>query len=119
MCQVFCVNGRFFPCAAGILGGGKVGILILDFHFPMAHSSSSFLVFSSKIVNRFARICTGTPGNRAQRGARPKSWLSGTFFGLLLSFRLIPVRLAERGLPAESRNAVRPPSSSAPASSTF
>jgi hypothetical protein len=30
----------FFPCAAGILGGGKVGILILDFHFSMAHSSS-------------------------------------------------------------------------------
>jgi hypothetical protein len=35
----------FFPCAAGILGGGKVGILILDFHFSMAHSSSSFFGF--------------------------------------------------------------------------
>ena len=62
----------FFPCAAGILGGGKVGILILDFHFSMAHSSSSFLVFSSKIINRFLRICTGTSGNRAQLGARPE-----------------------------------------------
>jgi hypothetical protein len=30
MCQAFCVNGRFFPCAAGILGGGKVGILLLE-----------------------------------------------------------------------------------------
>src|SRR5436190_2907980 len=29
MCQAFCVNGRSFPCAAGILGGGKVGILFL------------------------------------------------------------------------------------------
>ena len=32
----------FFPCAAGILGGGKVGILRLDFHFSTAHSFSSF-----------------------------------------------------------------------------
>jgi hypothetical protein len=38
--QAFCVNGRFFPSAAGILGGGKVGILLLDFHFSTAHSSS-------------------------------------------------------------------------------
>src|SRR3954468_9817314 len=30
--QAFCVNGRFFPCAAGCRGGGKVGILILDLH---------------------------------------------------------------------------------------
>src|ERR1700685_3876976 len=63
----------WFPCAAGILGGGKVGILILDFHFSMAHSSSSFLLFSSKIINRFSRMCTGTSGNRAQLGARPQT----------------------------------------------
>ena len=43
--QAFCVNGRSFPCAAGILGGGKVGILVLDFHFSTAHSFSSFLIF--------------------------------------------------------------------------
>jgi hypothetical protein len=45
VCQAFCANGRFFPCAAGILGGGKVGILVLDFHFSTAHSFSFCLVF--------------------------------------------------------------------------
>jgi hypothetical protein len=40
--QEFCVNGCSFPCAAGILGGGKVGILVLDFHFSTAHSFSCF-----------------------------------------------------------------------------
>ena len=53
--QAFCVNGLFFPSAAGCRDGGKVGILGLDFHFSMAHSNSSFWSFSSPFrYNRFS-----------------------------------------------------------------
>ncbi len=71
--QAFCVNGLFFPSAAGCRGGGKVGILGLDFHFPMAHSNSSFWSFSSSFrYNRFSAPpvvlgcparCFSGPGN--------------------------------------------------------
>ncbi len=43
--QAFCVNGLFFLAPQAILGGGKVGIRFVDFHFSTAHSNSSFWSF--------------------------------------------------------------------------
>src|ERR1700722_7434079 len=101
MCQAFCVNGRFFPCAAGILGVGKVGILILDFHFSMAHSFSRFLVFSAKIINRFSRICTRTSANRARLGARPQILAESRFL------QIAPLRPAHASASCGTRSPSR------------
>jgi hypothetical protein len=105
--QEFCVNGRSFPCAAGILGGGKVGILILDFHFSTAHSSSWFW---PAYLNWL--VVFGAFGAGCDSGGSPT-------LSMAPIFRFTPERPAEPGRPAESRSAAAPPSSSAPAWSTF
>ena len=43
--QEFCVNGSSFLAPQAILGGGKVGILILDFHFSRAPQFFLVLAF--------------------------------------------------------------------------
>ena len=35
--QAFCLNGGFFLAPQANLGGGKVGILVLDFQFSTTH----------------------------------------------------------------------------------
>ena len=68
MCQAFCVNGLFF--CAGILGGGKVGILLLDFHFSTAHSfSSSLSVTAKKTTGFFLGAPPSGPGEHAPAAA--------------------------------------------------
>src|ERR1700686_3144010 len=48
----------FFLAAAGCRGGGKVGILLLDFHFSSAHPQSGFLLLLlSPISHRRRRSC--------------------------------------------------------------
>src|SRR5579863_4650716 len=102
----------FFPCAAGILGGGKVGILLLDFHFSTAHSfcflsllpadkKQQTTVFWSEL-RRCLEFWSALVPRHPNSGPLPAT----------------PTRPAEPGRPAESQNAVRPPSSSAPAWST-
>ena len=119
VCQAFCVNGRSFPCAAGILGGGKVGILVLDFHFSTAHSFSSFLIFlaykQQQTTGVFRRLCEMRACRRTSP-ACPDSSLANLLQPSFLPATL--TRLAEPGRPAESQNAATPPSSSALAWST-
>jgi hypothetical protein len=57
-------------CHDRIQGGGKVGILLLDFHFSTAHSfSSSFCVTTKKQQAFFLELLRARPGGaRARRG---------------------------------------------------
>ena len=117
MCQGFCVNDRFFPSAAGILGGEKVEILFLDFHFFTAHSSSWSLGFLFKFMEVFSGLSgRSRRGSVVGPGFRLGSW--SLQFPLLLSF-FTPARFPVHDRPVESRNVAMPLSSPAPASSTF
>src|SRR3954451_21718961 len=102
MCQAVCVNGRFFPCAAGILGGGKVGILSLDFHFSTAHRFSSSLSVSAETTGFFSRSsCERVSFEHAP--ARGIPTLEQNLFDTPLYSCPTPGRLAGRGLTAESQ----------------
>ena len=104
MCQEFCVNGCFFLAPQAILGGGKVGILVLDFHFSRAHSFSCF--WPQFLIGWLGFGPLELDGDsRSQRSISPS--------------RFTPAHPAEDGRPAGSRNAAARLSSSVPAWSTF
>src|SRR5450432_85541 len=58
------------PCAAGCRGGGKVGILFLDFHFSTVHISSPSPGF---LDSRWKQPGLWECGNLAARARFPRS----------------------------------------------
>jgi hypothetical protein len=113
--SVLCKRPLFFlaPQAVGAVGKWESRFWIST--FPQPTFKSWFWSFSSSFSNnRFFRLGWDHPG--APLPGPGDLWLAalvGPF-----SRPAMPARLAGRGRLAESRSAARPPSSSAPASST-
>src|ERR1022692_2850846 len=71
----------FFPAAAGGRGGGKVGILVLDFHFSTAHNSRFFACPLFCLRHVTPAISTALPPSgfswwRRPPPHSPSAWLS-------------------------------------------
>jgi hypothetical protein len=71
----------FFLAAAGGRGGGKVGILVLDFHFSTAHNSRFFACLLFCLRHVTPAISTALPPSgfswwRRPPPHSPSAWLS-------------------------------------------
>src|SRR5947208_16357959 len=92
------------------------------FGFPLLHRPQFFFVFLVVIAYEQQQTIGFFPELRRGRGIRADSShmarLLASGYAYPGSLPATPARLAERGRPAELQNAVRPPSSSAPAWST-
>ena len=83
----------FFPGAAGARGCGKVGILVLDFHFPTAHSSSCRLPFFRRYGTR-RRGCGNVGISRFRRDSQGAVGRVGSLFLAFHAFHSSAISIA-------------------------